>query len=95
MNYEPENRFPPDRSSSVLIRKQQLPAGERIGEYKPSWDDLGARRQSLDSSQCHQNQDKERDGERQDSHQHLDHGQMVRSASAHYIIAAPDNSPHL
>ena len=95
MNYEPENRFPPDRSSSVLIRKQQLPAGERIGEYKPSWDDLGARRQSLDSSQCHQNQDKEPAGEGQDSHHYPDHGQMVMFASAHYNSSAPDYYPHL
>ena len=35
MNYEPRTGSS-DRSSSVLIRKQQLPAGERIGEYKPS-----------------------------------------------------------
>ena len=86
MNYEPRTGSS-DRSSSVLIRKQQLPAGERIGEYEPSLDDLGARRQSLDSSQCHQkSQDKERDP---------DHGQVVRFACAHHIIAALVYSPHL
>ena len=87
MNYEPRTGSS-DRSSSVLIRKQQLPAGERIGEYKPSSDDLGARRQSLDSSQCHQSQDKERDPD-------PDHGQMVRLACDHRIIIGLVYFPHL